>query len=331
MRKLQSCFLLLIIAAVASAAQNPNNMIRGKVRATNGAPVNNAIVELHDAGGALLSQTVTRNDGDFAFSRVVPAEYEISVTVSGFHETTQRVIFTQSSNSNFYEVLNVEIMVRPINDNTAVATGVSFVQDVPKAARAAYEKAVVKLRDGKAEEGVAFLREAIGIFNQYFDANFTLARELYRTGKDQEALEAVERARQVNEREGAVYHLFGMIMLRQQKFKVAEFAFREAIRFNANLAPAYFFHGKVLIELALRTKNQKEINEDLTDAEKDLNRAWDLSGKRISEVHFQRARIYERRGNKEAAALALEEYLKAEPNAPNAATIKQAIEKLRAK
>lgn len=331
MRKLQSCFLLLVIVAATSAAQNPNNMIRGKVRATNGSPVNNAIVELHDAGGALLSQTVTRNDGDFAFSRVVPAEYEISVTVSGFHETTQRVLFTQSSNSNFYEVLNVEIMVRPITDNTAVATGVSFVQDVPKAARAAYEKAVERLRDGKPDEGMALLREAIGIFNQYFDANFALARELYRTGKDQEALEAIERARQVNEREGAVYHLFGMIMLRQQKFKVAEFAFREAVRFNANLAPAHFFHGKALIELALRTKDQKEVNEDLTDAEKDLNRAWELSGKRMSEVHFQRARIYERRGNKEAAAVALEEYLKAEPNAPNAAMIKQAIEKLRAK
>lgn len=331
MRQLQSCFLLIILAISASAAQNPNNMIRGKVRATNGAPVNNAIVELHDAGGAMLSQTVTRNDGDFAFSRVVPAEYEISVTVSGFQTAMQRVTFTQSSNSNFYEVLNVEIMVRPVNDNPATATGVSFAQDVPKPARVAYEKAVGKFREGKPDEGITFLREAIGIFNQYFDANFALARELYRTGKDQEALEAIERARQVNEREGAVYHLFGMIMMRQQKFKVAEFAFREAIRFNANLATSHFFHGKALIELALRTKDKKELNEDLTDAEKDLNRAWELSSKIMYEVYIQRARIYERRGDKEAAAVALEEYLKAEPTAPNAAMIKQAIEKLRAK
>ncbi len=331
MRTLQSGFLFILLVAVAAAAQNPNNMIRGKVRSTSGAPLNNAIVELHDAGGALLSQTVTRNDGDFAFLRVIPAEYQITVTVSGFHTAAQRVVFTQSSSSNFYEVLNVEIIAQPVKDNAAGATGVSFAQDVPKAARAAYEKAVMKLREGKAEEGVTFLREAIGIFNQYFDANFALAKELYRTGKDQEALEAVERARQVNEREGAVYQLFGMIMLRQRKFQVAEFAFREAIRFNANLTAAYLFHAMALIELAIRAKDKKELSETLADAEKALNRAFELSSKRLPEVYMQRARIYERRGDKEAAAVALEDYLKAEPNAPNAAMIKQAIEKLRAK
>ena len=73
------------------------------------------------------------------------------------------------------------------------------------------------------------------------------------------------------------------------------------------------------------------MNDDLADAEKDLNRAWELSSKKMYEIYIQRARIYERRGDKEAAAVALEEYLKAEPNASNAAAIKQAIEKLRAK
>src|SRR5204863_8770108 len=59
--------------------------------------------------------------------------------------------------------------------------------------------------------------------------------------------------------------------------------------------------------------------------------AWELSDKRIFEVYTQRARLHELQGNKEAAAVDLENFLKVQPNAPNAAAIRQAIETLRKK
>ena len=329
--KIISLLWMLFLLAIESVAQNPNNMIRGKIRAANGTVVNGAIVELREAGGAILSQTVTRNEGDFAFTRVVPAEYEVHVTVSGFESTVQMVRFTQTDRMNHYEVVNVEIILRAKAEPTVHPAGISFAQEVPQNARLVYEKGVAKLREGKSEEAIAFLREAVDLFRPYFDANFTLAKELFRTGKDHEALEAIERARQVNERESAVYHLFGLIMLKQQKFNVAEFAFREAVRFNANNAAAHFFRGKALLELAIRNKDEKERLADFSESEKELNRAWELSNKRMVEVYVQRARIHERRGDKEAAAVELENFLKAEPNAPNAATIRQAIDALRKK
>jgi tetratricopeptide (TPR) repeat protein len=322
---------LIILLSVASFAQNPNNMIRGKIRALDGSPVNGAIVELREAGGAIIGQTVTRNDGDFSFTRVVPAEYEIHVTSSGFETNMQMVRFAQTDRMNFYEVVNVEILLKPRSDPAVQPAGVSLAQEVPASARAAYEKGVAKLREGKSEEGLVFLREAVAIFNLYFDANFLLAKELYRAGKDNEALEALERARQVNERESAVYQLFGLIMMKQRKFTVAEFAFREAVHFNSNNAAAHFFRGRVLIELAIRNKDSKEQAADLSDSEKELNQAWELSGKKLHEVYVQRARIHERRGDKEAAAIDLENFLKVEPNAPNAAAIRQAIDNLRKK
>ncbi|MBI3651307.1 MAG: carboxypeptidase regulatory-like domain-containing protein [Acidobacteria bacterium] len=328
-RSLMALPVVMMVFLIAVVAQNPSNMIRGKIRAANGAPVNGAIVELREAGGAILGQTVTRNDGDFAFTRVVPAEYEIHVTMSGFESNMQMVRFAQTDRMNFYEVVNVEILLRPKADTAMHPAGISFAQDVPPNARAAYEKGVAKLRDGKSEEGIALLREAVNFFQPYFDANFTLARELFRTGKDNEALEALERARQVNERESAVYQLFGLIMLKQRKFKVAEFAFREAVQFNPNNVAAHFYRGRVLIELVLRNQDEKARVVDLADAEKELNQAWDLSSKKLYEVYVQRARIHEYRGNKEAAAADLEAFLKAEPNAPNAAALRLAIENLR--
>jgi Tfp pilus assembly protein PilF len=227
--------------------------------------------------------------------------------------------------------LNIEVVIRP-KANTALAPpGTHFAQDVPKSAREAYEKGMAKLREGKSDEGIALLREATASFNDYFDAHFAIGKELFRVGKDGEALESLERARQINDRQGAVYYMFGLVMLKQQKFAIAEYALREAARLNANNATTRFYHGVALIELSARTSDVKQSADDLNNAEKELSLAWEMSEKRLNDVYLQRARLHERRGNKEAAARELENYLKAEPEAKNAAAIRTAIARLRAK
>ena len=323
--------VILLMGFLCSPVTAQNiNTIRGKVRSTSGLPVNNAIVELRLHGG-LLSQTVTRNEGDFDFSSLAPAEYEVAVTASGYESTMQFARFTQSDRTSFREVLNIEIVIKPRADPQLPPAGVNFAQEVPKAARLAYEEGLARLREGKSEDAITSLRQAVSIFNDYFSANFVLARELFRRGKDQEAIEAIERARQVNDREAAVYHLFGLIMFRQRKFVVAEYAFNEALKLNASLALAHFFRGRSLLELAIRNKDENQRAAGLTEAEAVLAKAWEVSGKKLTDVHLQQARIHVARGNKETAARALETYLKVEPNPPNAAQIKQAIDDLRKK
>ena len=60
-------------------------------------------------------------------------------------------------------------------------------------------------------------------------------------------------------------------------------------------------------------------------------RSWSCLGesRSVADVYLQRARIHERRGQREAAATNLESYLKAVPEAMNGATIRAAIAKLR--
>ena len=320
-------FALVFVSGGVVFAQS--NTLRGKVRTPSGITVNNAIVELRIGGGAMISQTVTRNDGDFAFSSLSGGEYEVAVTIAGYEPTVQMARFNQNDRMGFSEVLNIEVLIRPKKDLILAAPGTSYAQDVPKPARAAYERGMTRLREGKSDEGVAALREAIAGFNDYFDAHYALGKELFRTGKDNEALEALERARQINDRQDAVYYMFGLVMMKQGKYAVAEFAFREATRLNANNALSRFYHGQALIELAVRSNDENQRNNDLSAAEKELDRAWERSERRLSEVYLQRARIHERRGQKDAAAADLENYLKAVPEAKNAATIRAAIAKLR--
>jgi tetratricopeptide (TPR) repeat protein len=318
---------IVLLSALTASAQN--NMIRGKVRASNGTTVNNAIVELKVGGGGMISQTVTRNDGDFAFSNLTPGEYEVAVTLAGYEPTTQLVRFSLNDRMNFWEVLNVEVTIRPKANANVSPPGTHFAQDVPKAAREAYEKGMAKLREGKSDEGVALLREATASFNDYFDAHFAMGRELFRVGRDNDALEELERARQINDRQNAVYYMFGLVMLKQKKFAIAEYGFREAARLDSNHPLTHFYRGVALIELSAQTSDVKQSATDLNDAEKELGMAWEMSEGRLNDVYFQRARIYERRGNKGAAARELESYLKAEPEAKNAAMIRAAIARLR--
>ncbi len=324
---LLTVFALVLISGGTAFAQS--NTLRGKVRATNGVTVNNAIVELRVGGGAMISQTVTRNDGDFAFSNLSAGEYEVAVTIAGYEPAAQMARFNQSDRMNFSEDIHIEVLIRPKRETVLAAPGTSFAQEVPKPARAAYEKAMGRLREGKSEEAVAALREAIANFNAYFDAHYALGKELFRSGKDNEALEALERARQINDRQDAVYYMFGLVMMKQGKFAIAEFAFREATQLNANNVWSRFYHAQALIELAVRGNDEQQRNTDLSAADKELDRAWERSEKRLPEVYLQRARIHEKRGQKEAAAADLESYLKAVPEAKNGATIRAAIAKLR--
>ena len=325
---------LLVVAAIifaaVAAAQAQNNIIRGKVRSTKGATVNNAIVELKIGGGALIGQTVTRNDGDFAFGSLVTGDYEITVTIAGYEPASEMVTFRLPPGMSTIETIQVEIMIKPKPEAAPLAPpGTNFVQDVPKTARAAYEKGIARIREGKPDEGVVLLRGAIGAYGEYFAAHLALGTEMLKAGKYEEALQSLERARQINEREGAVYYLFGMVMLKQHKFAVAEYAFREASKLSAASPSAHFYRGVALVELSTRTSDRKQPGVDLADAEREFLRAKELSDNRLSDACLHLARVYQRRGEKEKAALELESYLRAEPNSKNAALIKEEITRLR--
>lgn len=326
-RRLYSLLAFSLMAAATTFAQT--NTLRGKVRSIDGLTVNNAIVELRVGGGAMISQTVSRNDGDFVFSNLASGEYEVAVTIAGYEPAVQMARFNTNDRMNFAEVVNIEILIKPKKEASLAAPGTNFAQDVPKPARAAYEKGMARLREGKSEEAIAALQEAIADFNDYFDAHFALGKEMLRAGKDKEALEALERARQINDRQDAVYYMFGLVMMKEHKFAVAEYAFREATRLNANSAASHFYHAQALIELAVRGNDQRQRVVDLEAADGELNRAWETSDKRLTIVYLQRARIHETRGEKEAAARDLENFLKAEPDAKNGAVIREAITKLR--
>jgi tetratricopeptide (TPR) repeat protein len=324
-------FVIAVVAVVVNCAiaSAQNNTIRGKVRTDQGSTVNNAMVVLSVNSGGTIGQVVTGDDGDFMFGQLAHGEYTITVTASGYEPAVEKVHFDQTANEKVHDTLNVEVSIKRVPEEILAPPGTTFVQEVPKAARAAYEKGKARLAEGKSDEGIALLREATESFDTYFDAYFALGAALYKTGQLDDAIAVLEKAREINEQDGAVYHLFGLIMLKQGKFTVAEYAFRNAAKLNVTSPASHFYHGFVLIELAGRSKLQRDHDTELAESESELAKAWELSNKRLFPVYLEQARILQMRGDNQGAAAKLEAFLKAVPDYKQAAAVRETIAHLR--
>lgn len=325
----QAVFLVLLwlfVFSLPAAAQR--GTIRGKVRAPSGSTLTNILVELWHSGSQ-TAQTVTTNDGDFYFTDLTPANYEIVISHSGYQPAVERAAFRFAKSEGRLEVVTVEITLKPLPGKTAsYLPRIVFAQDVPFGARLAYEQAVKRLKANKTDEAIAKLKEAVISFPGYFQAHLLLATELSKRDQIQPALEALEKARTINDRDPRAYHLFGIIMARQQKYVVAEFAFRQAIQRDPANLQSYLSHAITLIEIAIKNPDRSQRLVQLDEAERNLKRALELSDRKLANVHLQLARVYEHRGERKAAASQLEAYLKLQPDAKNAAAIREAIAKL---
>ena len=113
-------------------------------------------------------------------------------------------------------------------------------------------------------------------------------------------------------------------------------AFTEAARLKPDNPRYPLMRGiAILYYVAEIDSTQNPNGEDrsflLGRAEEALNRAYRLSGSKLAVVHFYLGMLYIKKGEPLRAANALEQYLRDNPQADNAATIRETIEQLRQK
>jgi Tfp pilus assembly protein PilF len=200
-----------------------------------------------------------------------------------------------------------------------------FKQTVPFGALLYYEEALVKFKQAKAAEGLARLKEAVKLYPEYFDALLLLAQEAHKQRDDATALEMLERARRVNDRDGRVYRLLGVMLATQGKLKAAEMAFRASIQREPGFPQGYQLHAQILLDLALLESDQVKRQAGLAEAERQLTQALSLSSGLLPQVYLTRARLYEARNELRLAAQDLENYLKLQPATSNATQLREKI------
>jgi uncharacterized protein HemY len=327
---------LLLLSAQGAVAQ-PGHSIRGKVHNARGVSLPQISVDLQNATGSLISQTVTNNEGDFFFSELVGSSYLVVISSPDYNSVSERVDFVRkvgAGEPGETRAIDITLLPKTVASRNG-APGTTFVQDVPQGARTALVRALQLSKDGKGQLALALMQEALKIFPDYFDARFALGNELLKANRLSEAITELEQARRINPKDGRVYETFGLVLMRQKKYAVAAAVFSEAARLNPLDPQPRLLRAMSLIEYAALLNStaarnlEQERREAFLEAENNLARAFELSGRKLMSVYLQRARIYEKRNEPARAAAELEQYLQESPAAPNADAIRRAIKQLR--
>jgi len=327
---------LLVVLISLNARAQQGNSIRGKVRNSSGVNMSRVIVNIETGNGSPFSQTATNNEGDFFFGGLTDTSYVLVISAPDYNPVSEHVDFVNRTGPDSPgESRAIDITLTPKGDARPPRAGLNFVQNIPQAAQTSYESALKLSKQGKKEEAIAALQEAIRIFPDYFNAHFILGSEFMKAGKHGEAIAQLDEARRINPRDDRTYELFGLVLMQQKKYAVAAAVFAEASRMSA-LDPQYpLMRGMALIEQAstINGSQSKQAENDrvatLNDAETSLKHAYELSGKKLAAAHLQLARVYEKRGQRDRAASELEQYLREAPDAKNADAVRDGIKKLR--
>ncbi|MDX6696009.1 MAG: Tetratricopeptide repeat [Blastocatellia bacterium] len=327
--------LLLLLSASTVARAQQGHSIRGKAHNEQGINLARVSIDLQTGNGSLIAQTVTNNEGDFFFGGLGGNSYIVVASAPDYTVVSERVDFVRRvTGDEPGESRTVDLTLLPKIAPRAPAPGTTFVQDVPTAARNTLTRALRLSKEGKGELALALMQEALKIFPDYFDARFALGNELLKANRLSAAIAELEQARRINPKDGRVYETFGLVLMRQQKHGLAAAVFAEAARLSPLDPQPLLLRAMSLIDYASSLGGaalnlEQERRAALLDAEQNLTRAFELSGRKLTAVYLQRARIYEKRGELATAAAELERYLQESPQAANADAIRQAIKQLR--
>jgi tetratricopeptide (TPR) repeat protein len=331
-RALAIFVVMLMTAPMSYTKPQTGNVIRGKIRNQSGVTMGHVVVVLNVGVGGMINQTVTNEEGDFTFASLTGTSYTITIGHPGYQPYSESVsFFRQVSEGQPAEIKTVFVTLEASKTARVTAPRVVFVQEIPVPARDAYERGLRFSRENKLDQAMTSYKEAIDAFPRYYDAHFALGCELIKTGRSERAIGELEAARQINAKDDRVYACFGQALISLKKFAVAAAAYNEAARLRPDESSYPYLRACALIDQARALGPSARDHKGLLDAaEIDLGRAYELSGKSMSAVHIQRARLYEQRGDAKRAADELASYLRANPNADNAAAIREAVQKLNA-
>lgn len=317
MRFWHACLLLLsILAARTLPAQlRGGQTIAGFVREEgSNEPVAGATVEISQSGNETQVKAFSRMDGQFVFRGLQEGDYVITAKKIGFDSASVTVSVVETPGE-------VTISLRRVAPGGVAGPGgpISAHQlQVPKKARAAYEKGYTLLEDkNKAADSIPEFEKAVKEFPAYYEAYTELGVANNRLGKLAEAEASLKKAVELSDGQFLQpLYLLADLYNGQGKYQEAEPWARQAIALD-NTAWNGFF------ELARSLMGLKRV----TEAETSALQARDLSPQ-TPQIYLVLGNIHALRQNYPAAVQDLDAYLKLAPTGQNSDSVRRTRDKL---
>jgi tetratricopeptide (TPR) repeat protein len=330
--------IVLLISSALPAYSQGAHTLQGRVVTPAGNQPTNPVKVTLTFNGRRIYETFTDLSGRFSFTGLNRGRYQITAEGDGQSFDTTSVYAEVSAFGSAPQLFSQDVHLRSLPGKTLPRAGVvsSFSQDVPRRAREALEKSIELSGQGKAEAAVEKIQEAIKAFPEYFEAHFQLGNHFLRTGRFDEAISQLDRARQINPNDERVYQSFGLVLMQQKNYAVAVAVFAEAARlnpvnpFNALMRATALIHQAYAIAPSSSATAASDRQYIINRAEISLTQASNLSDRKAKADHLTLAMLYEMKGDYAGAAKELEGHLEANPNAKNADSLKTIIKRLRA-
>lgn len=328
-------FLSPEVSGVQAQQDQVNNRISGYVFGFQRTPLDRVDVELLDDLGRTINRTRTNGSGLYVFFgmrqgryivRVLPftsdyEEQEAEVEIININRTSANPSAANPITGSGLGAVSApdnkqqDFYLKTRQGAITGTTGAIFAQDVPKDARALYEKGLDQLRDNKQKEAFENIKAAIEKYPTYYHALETLGTEYVRLKYFEAAQVLLSNAVEINPRGYRSWYGLTYSFSALGKAAPALLAAQKAVELNPNSAEAILIYGVVL-------KQNKKFNE----AEAQFIKARSLNIKSyMPQIHLQLAFLYGDMKRYAEAVKELKLYLKANPSGNNNEDIKKRL------
>lgn len=262
----------------------------------------------------------TDENGNFIFRGLPSGSYTIVVDKEkDFEPFTQAVEIIQLRGSP-PQTYSLSIRLKP-KANTTPKPGIldASLAGLPERGRSLFQKAQELEVAGDHLGAIEQLLLLTSEFPSFILGFNELGVEYLRTNQLEKADAALQTAIKLGPEAFAPQLNRGMVLVSLKRYADAEPVLRSAKAINEQSGPVRYFLGQALANLG-----------KFDEAEKELTTALSMGGKEMVEAHRILAIIYSSRGDKKRAAAHLEEYLKINPTAPDAAQLQKVLDGMRA-
>jgi tetratricopeptide (TPR) repeat protein len=332
-------FFACIVSIIPGAAQfwlaafpvQARNTIEGRVTNSNGHPLSEMRVFVKDEGYAQAGTALTDGTGRFRFANLKSGNYivEVEPGATGYERQEQRVqakAFNERR-SGGGEVFRVEFVLVAKKSGTRVSrdpdagSNIIFRQDVPEDAKRAYDRGVRSLEKGSLDDGVKFLKLAIQLFPDYYDALERLGTEYVTHQDPRSALPLLTLAVELNRDGWRGFYSLGIAQFKTDDRSASVKSLQRATELNSESANTNMWLG-----IALAPDSQMRGR-----AIQVLEKAIKLAKQPIPLAYYYLGGLYSKNNQYREAANAFEALLRVNPQLGEKEAIKKMIDELRQK
>jgi tetratricopeptide (TPR) repeat protein len=289
--------------------------VTGQIRSTNNRTIENVIVRLETASGALVDQGGTDSNGRFRFTRLRPGQYRVSAKAQGLIAVPQSVDISRAS-PRMYLMLQLIPETATFRSPERIRS-TTIDARVPAQAAAAFEKGHTALAENKANEAITQLQKAISIHPDFFQAHFLLGKTYMDQNQWDKAEDSLRRALKIDPKAIVAMVSLGEVYRREKKYDEGQKLLEEALKIDNSSWEGAYTLGRIHWEL-----------KDIKKAGLYVARTLELQPN-LAEAHLLAGNIFIRSGMPQNALIEYEEYLRLSPQGEFAGQARTLVDKLK--